>query len=283
MSPLNRGYLYGDAIYEVWRSYHGVIFAWQEHGARLVASAKALGMAIGWSPTELLTEVKRTVAAFRDHENFRGEVYIRLQISRGDGAVGLATALADEPGFIILVQPVPLMSPEKLEQGLNLHIAKQLRRNAPDTLNPAWKTGNYLNNLLCLREARESGADDAVILNQATAITEASTSNIGFIVGGKFITPPLSAGILAGITRRFIIDRVAASAGLSVEERTVRPADLATIEEALLLSTTKDVQPVARIDEHTFAVGPDTATRRLKAAFAAFAHQHSDAHPELSV
>src|SRR3954471_20341627 len=89
LSPLNRGFLYGDAIYEVWRTYHGVVFAWQEHFDRLQASADALRMDLPFSRPKMLTEVKKTVAAFRRRTNHTGEVYIRLQLSRGAGPIGL--------------------------------------------------------------------------------------------------------------------------------------------------------------------------------------------------
>src|SRR4051794_9091793 len=85
LTPLNRGFLYGDAIYEVWRTFAGTVFAWEEHFTRLENSARALYLDLPWSRTEMLAEIRRTVAAFRAATDFRGELYIRLQISRGAG------------------------------------------------------------------------------------------------------------------------------------------------------------------------------------------------------
>lgn len=280
LSPLNRGFLYGDAIYEVWRSYERTLFAWSEHWARLQASATALALSLPWSEAELWTEVGRTIAAFRHYTGDDSDVYVRLQIYRGEGAIGLDTRLAIDPGYIILVQPVPTLSAAQLMHGLRLHIARQLRRNPITTLSPAWKTGNYLNNLLCLHEAKRVGADDVVVLNLSGNITEASASNIAFVRDNQIVTPPIAAGILAGITRRCVIAAVAERAGLAIVERDVQPSDLCDYSEAMLLSTTKDVQPVGAIDEVRFAVGPDSATRRLKAAFAAYVADHVAAHPE---
>src|SRR5687767_2751621 len=82
IAPLNRGFLYGDAIYEVWRTYHGVIFAWQEHWSRLERSAEALFMSLPMGAGEMLQEVRRTIRAFRTAAGYAGDVYIRLQISR---------------------------------------------------------------------------------------------------------------------------------------------------------------------------------------------------------
>ncbi|MEO6567861.1 MAG: aminotransferase class IV, partial [Opitutaceae bacterium] len=181
IAPLNRGFLYGDAIYEVWRTYHGVIFAWEEHWLRLQRSAEALSMRLPTGAAPMLEEIRRTVHAFRAAAAYRGEVYIRLQISRGTGPIGLDTALADHPEFVLLVQANAELSDEKLRQGLRLAVATHLRRNPSECLNPSWKTGNYLNNLLCLREARSRGADEVIILNLADEVTEAAVSNVAFV------------------------------------------------------------------------------------------------------
>jgi branched-chain amino acid aminotransferase len=283
LSPLNRGFLYGDAVYEVWRTYHGRIFAWEEHFARMESSARALHMELSFTREQMLSEIARTAAAFRQHETFTGDLYIRLQVSRGAGAIGLDVALADRPEFVILVQACPTMTAEKNRDGLKLSIATGLRRNPVQSLSPAWKTGNYLNNILCLREARARGADEVVILNLQGEITEAAVSNIGFVRDGVVVTPPLHAGILAGITRRALADKVAPAAGIATREENLTVADLERMSECFLLSTTKDVTPVAAIDERRFKVGSDTVTARLKSAFARHAQEYAEAHPELTV
>jgi len=279
ITPLNRGFLYGDAIYEVWRTYGGVIFAWEEHWRRLGESSRALHMPIDLAMDEVLAEVKRTVAQFRSHVPEAGELYIRLQITRGAGPIGLDIALADKTNFIILVQPCPDLDAEKWRTGMRLSVAKTLRRNPAESLDPAWKTGNYLNNLLCLREARSRGADDVVILNLAGEVAEASVANIGFVRSGSIVTPPLSAGILGGITRKLVLGGIAQSAGLAALEASVRPVDFTSMEECFLLSTTKDIVPVGEIDGIRFKVGPDTVTSRLKSAFSGAAAAYARAHP----
>lgn len=283
LSPLNRGFLYGDAIYEVWRTYDGVVFAWEEHLARLSASARALQMEIPFTPEQIFDEVKRTVAAFRDKTGHMGELYIRLQMTRGAGAIGLDPALADRPDYVLLVQPCPELSVEKLRSGLKLSIATGLRRNPIASLSPAWKTGNYLNNILCLREARSRGADEVVMLSLDGQITEAAVCNIAFVRGGEILTPPLAAGILEGITRALVLSKIAPAAGIPTREVAIHPADLGSMEECFLLSSTKDVQPVGSIDDLKFKLGPDTVAARLKKAFATYTHASTAAHPELRV
>lgn len=283
ITPLNRGFLYGDAIYEVWRTYHGVIFGWQEHFDRLERSAAALYLKLPWSRKEMLAEIVRTVEAYRAAAAFAGDVYIRLQVSRGSGPIGLDVALADRAEFVLLVQPCPLNSSEVMRDGLKLSIASSLRRNPIESLSPAWKTGNYLNNVLGLREARSRGADEVVMLNLRGEITEAAVSNIAFVRDGVVITPPLDAGILEGITRGLLLRTVAPKAGVAVREAAIMPQDLAGMSECFTLSSTKDVTPVGAIDGWKFHVGPDTVGARLKNAFAAYVRESSARHPELKV
>jgi branched-subunit amino acid aminotransferase/4-amino-4-deoxychorismate lyase len=283
LSPLNRGFLYGDAIYEVWRTYHGVVFAWQEHWHRLKASARALRLALPFTPAAMMREIRRTVAAYRRETNDRGDVYIRLQISRGAGPIGLDTALADRPEFVLLVQACPAWSAAKAQTGLKLSIARDLRRNPEESLNPAWKTGNYLNNILGLREARARGADEVLMLNLAGEITEAAVSNVAFIRDREILTPPLAAGILSGITRKLLLERVAPAADVRMRECTIRPEDLATMDECFLLSSTKDLQPVVSIDRRKFKVGPRSLTLQLKRAFAEYTRVYAASHPTQTV
>lgn len=283
ITPLNRGFLYGDAIYEVWRTFDDVIFAWDEHYARLESSARALHMALPWTRAEMFTEIKRTVAAYRGAVQVTGDLYIRLQVSRGAGLIGLDVELAPRAEFAILVQPCPVNSPEVTRSGMKLSIAMALKRNPVESLSPAWKTGNYLNNILCLREARSRGADDVVMLNLRGEVTEAATSNLAFVRKGEVVTPRLEAGILAGITRSLLLSRIAGAVGLNASEQTVRPADLAGMDECFLLSTTKDITPVRAIDDLHFKVGPQTASARLKAAFIDYMRTSAAEHPALKV
>ena len=283
IAPTNRGFLYGDAIYEVWRTYHGVIFAWEEHWERLENSARALALVPPLSRDRLLEEIRRTVEEFTIHHADPGEVYVRVQITRGGGPIGLDPALADRADYVLLVQTNKDFPAAKIQAGLRLSLARELHRNDRRTIDPAWKTGNYLNNLLCLREAKSRGADEVVMTNLADEITEAAVSNIHFVRDGVVLTPGLGSGLLAGVTRRVLIEAVAPATGIPLREVTVRPSDLPGMQECFLTSTTKDITPVAAIDAHRFQVGPDSVAMRLKAAFADHARAYAAAHPELRV
>lgn len=283
LPPLNRGFLYGDAIYEVWRTYHGVIFAWEEHWRRLEWSAAALYFALPLASSLMLEEIKRTVAAYRLAVPGDSDLYIRLQITRGGGPIGLDVALADKADYVVLVQANKTHPVEKLRDGLKLSVSTSLRRNPAESLNPAWKTGNYLNNILGLREARARGADEVIMLNHAGEVTEAAVSNVAFVRGGKVLTPPLTAGILGGITREILLTEVAAKAGVPAAEETVLPENFSRMDECFLLSTTKDLTPVGAIDGQRFSVRADSVTARLKVAFADYTKTYAARHPELRV
>ena len=184
---------------------------------------------------------------------------------------------------MILVQKLAVPAPEMLRTGLRLSLASELHRNPPAALNPAWKTGNYLNNILCLREARARGADEVVITNLAGEVTEAAVCNLGFVRAGAVITPPLTAGILGGITRQLLLDQIALAAGLAIREEIVLPSGLAGYQECFLTSTTRDVQPVRAIDATGYQVGEGTVTARLKRAFADYAAGYARLRPELAL
>lgn len=267
ISPLDRSYLYGDAIYEVWRTYEGILFAWDEHWQRLERSALALGFNLPFTQADMLRQIKRTVSAFCRKTGERPELYVRLQVSRGAGPIGLNTLLADAPGYVLLVQVLKETPPEQAARGLKLVIAETLHRNHPATLNPLWKSGNYLNNILCLREAIAAGADEVLMTNLAGEICESAVSNIFFVRGGALYTPPLSAGMLEGITRAAVFGPIARAAGISANETTVRPEDLPSFSECFIVSTTKEICPVSAIGDVRFTVGPGTVTAQLQAAF----------------
>ena len=269
ISPLNRGFLYGDAIYEVWRTYRVVLFSWEEHWTRLERSAEALYLDLPYTRSQMLGEIRRTVQAFRDQTHFAGDLYVRLQVSRGGGPIGLDPALADQTEFVLLVQPKPDLSGDALRNGIRLSVATGLHRNSPQTLNPAWNTGNYLNNILCLREARARGANEVLMTNLAGEITESAVCNVAFVRSGEVLTPPLAAGILEGITRAQMLRTVGPALGVAVREAVLTPADLPSMEECFLISTSNDVQPVASVDEHSYRTDTGSVSRRIKAGFAA--------------
>jgi len=129
VSPLDRGFLYGDAVYEVWRSYGGILFAVDEHWQRLEATASGLGVVLPFDRAAAFREIQRCVSAWRVATGDSGEVYVRLQISRGAGPIGLDTDFADVPAYAIYVKSLADLMDEALDRGLALSVPKTWRRH----------------------------------------------------------------------------------------------------------------------------------------------------------
>jgi branched-chain amino acid aminotransferase len=284
VSPLDRGFLYGDAVYEVWRTYGGVLYGAREHWERLEGSAAGVGLRLPLEFGQLLEEIRRTITAARQVTHWNGEHYVRLQISRGAGPIGLDPALAGpQANWVLLVKPLADLTEDELNAGMRAHLAGAVRRNDPRTLPPALKTGNYLNNVLALREARAAGAEEVLMVNLAGRITEGSVRNFWFVDGEMILTPPLEDGLLAGVTRRALFEKVGAAAGITLREESLRPEDLERFQECFATSSTQDVAPVAEIGSQRFRLGPETVTRRLKAAFRRHVVEYVQASPEFRV
>ena len=158
--------------------------------------------------------------------------------------------------------------PERMyREGCRLAIVPRLRTD-PRSLDPRAKTGNYLNNMLGLIEARRAGADDALFLNAEGNLTESTTANAWIVEEGRIFTPPLEEGLLEGITRSWIFSRLPA-AGIPVAEATIDEARLRRAEEVFLSGTVKGIMPVASIDGRAVGAGrPGPVSLRAGALYA---------------
>jgi branched-chain amino acid aminotransferase len=266
---LDRGFLYGDSVYEVVRTYGGRVFELGRHLARMERSAARIGLSLP-PRARIETELSRTLEAAGNAES-----YARIIVTRGEGRFGLAPHLADGLNrLIVIVRPLEPPAPEQYERGLQLAVTR-IRRNPPQALDPALKTGNYLNSALALRESHAAGADDALLLDLQGQVTEASTSNVFFVRGGALVTPPLALGMLEGVTRGLVIE-VARGEGLPVREEAHGPEAFAAADEAFVTSTIREVMAVTslllledeKLDRRLVGSGkPGPITQRLHAAF----------------
>lgn len=274
---LDRGFLYGDSVYEVFRTYDGVPLYWREHFERMENSARLIHMPISQSREELMAQIRRAVAEAGAGpikegrgEGGGGEVYVRWHVSRGVGPVDLYPDPNLETSFMILVKPVPTWKQEHYDVGLRLAVT-DVRRNGVEALSPNIKSGNYLNNILALAESVERGADDCLMLNAAGHVTEASNSNVFFVTGGRVQTPADSAGNLRGITGA-ALRRLGERDGWPIEEAELTVDDLARVDEAFVTSATREVMPVAAIrlpdgQWRELPPGGGTTTRQVAAAY----------------
>jgi branched-chain amino acid aminotransferase len=269
ISIFDRGFLYGDSLYEVARSYHGKFFMLDEHMIRLEKSAQLCKMELDKTPEFYKNEIYKTFHAFRKIKSPTSEAYVRIIITRGLGKIGFGLQnLLSPPTFVIIMQPVDVYTPEQKEKGMKLKIVKRIRNDAR-ALDPAMKSGNYLNNLLSYLEASEDKFDDALLCNSEGHLTEGTTFNIFYVKRGIVATPPLDVGILDGITRRHVL-KLANNAGL--ETREVRfPAEiLKEADEVFVSSSLREVFPVSQIDDTLMSQGKaGPITRKLAEVYSA--------------
>lgn len=257
----DRGFLYGDSVYEVLRTFGLRPHALDEHLDRLEGSARRIGMRI---PERALIARAIDEAARATGEP---EAYLRVIVTRGAGPINLDPASVDEePRLVVLALPLKLPEATLYRDGASATIVGA-RRNAPGSVDPQVKSGNYLNSVLALAEARQRGAYEALMCDGVGRIAEGASSNLFVVSGGRIVTPPLSVGLLEGITRRHVI-QLARAAGIPVDEASVWPSDLRRADEAFITSSVRGVMPIVRIDEYAVGDGrPGPITRRVMAAY----------------
>jgi branched-chain amino acid aminotransferase len=268
ISVLDRGFLYGDSVYEVFRTYSGVPLFCHEHFDRMENSARLAHMSISQSREELLEQMRRTAAAAAVPEG--EDIYVRWHVTRGTGALDLVPPRDLKTSYVIIVKEVPPWNPEFYSHGVRLAVTRT-RRNPVEALSPDIKSGNYLNNILGVAEAVELGADDCLMLNPAGIVTEASNSNVFFAIDGRLVTPSAESGVLRGITKA-AIQRLSVEHGFTLHDSIIQAADLARATECFVTSATREVMPVAALRLESgawreFPPGGGDVTRRVAKAY----------------
>jgi len=262
VSPLDRGFLYGDGLFETVRAYRGKPFLLDDHLARLAASSAELRI------TEELdtARIARGVAELLEANGLAdADAYLRITLTRGLHTGALTLEPAAEPTVTVVARPLHLPPPERCERGVAL-VTATVRRNADSPL-PRHKTLNYLESLLAKTEAKDAGADDALLLDTRGQVAEAASSNLFAVRDGALATPPVEAAILPGITRREVL-RLARELGLDAAERPVQSDELLAADELFLTNAIVEVLPVRSLDGHPIGEGrPGPLTRRLHAAY----------------
>ena len=262
ISVYDHGFLYGDGIFEGIRMYGGKVFKLASHLERLYGGAAEIRL----KPVQDRAQMAQAV---RDAVTRSGlkDGYIRLVVSRGKGSLGLNPNHCPTSSTIIIVDRIQLYPPEMYEQGMPIIVAKRPRIPAV-CLDPALKSLNYLNNILAKVEAIDAGMHEAIMLNLNGEVSECTGDNIFIIKDGVIHTPPVGAGILRGVTRRFVIDTLAPAAGMKVVENPMLLKDVFAADEVFLTGTAAEIIGVSSIDGKKIGsgkVGP--LTHKLAADF----------------
>lgn len=255
VSVFDHGLLYGDGVFEGIRSYNCLVFKLREHIDRLYASAQGISLKIPMEKKQMEKAIIDTLKA-----NKLKDAYIRAVVTRGEGDLGLDPRNCRRPTVFIITDKIALYPAELYHKGLKI-VTVPTRRNIPEALNPQIKSLNYLNNILGKIEAINAGAPEAVMLDQSGYVTECTGDNIFMIKDKVLVTPPVSVGVLNGITRGAVLE-VAAKAGLKACERMVTRFELYIADELFLTGTAAELIPVVMIDGRqigTGAVGKHTS------------------------
>ena len=269
VSVLDRGFLFGEGVYETLRTYNQRPFLLHRHLARLRASAERIALAPPLDDEAFTTRILATMQAV----DAPGERSIRLLVTRGAGELTYGLANCPAPTVVVIVRPHRETPPDVATRGIGI-VQSSIMRNHPAALDPRIKSNNLLNNALAMQEALQAGASEALMCNHRGELAECAQSNVFLVRGGAALTPPVDAGILEGVTRNFVFD-VGASAGIPVREETLRPADLDTADELFVTSTTREVLAVTRVDQEPVRDGrTGPVTLALAAEFQRLARRH---------
>lgn len=238
ISVMDRGFLYGDGLFETMRALNSIPIFCDDHLARLMESAEALKFT---NMPDLMSIKMDLRSVLRESDS--PDAYIRLNLTRGMGALGPRLQGNYRPTLIILVRPFTSYPDTLYHSGIQVAFVSWRRSKSC----PIWryKTNNYLPNILA-HESIEKGAHEALFLNDDGEVTECTTSNIFCVRGDRLITPHLKANLLPGITRKKVLE-LAPSCGLTVEEGILNPLDLFSADEVFVTNSLMGIMPVREI------------------------------------
>ncbi|MFH1159274.1 MAG: aminotransferase class IV [Pseudomonadota bacterium] len=238
ISPADRGFTLGDGVFDTLLALDGRLRHAEAHFTRLLKHASVLQIKTGETPETL----ERAAFRLLEENGFaRGRHALRTTITRGAGVRGLLPP--DEPVPTLLMRITPAASPDSLPP-VHAVIARTTRRNEFSPLSRI-KSLQYGDNLLALLEAKDRGANEALLLNTAGHVSCATTGNIFILEKGRLLTPPLSDGALDGITRALVMLHTA------VEERSLTPERLAEAEGIYLTNSLSGIRAVGKLEEKT--------------------------------
>lgn len=266
VSVFDRGFLYGDGLFETILVRRGVPFRWSQHLARLDRGAKRLRIPIPFPPGRLREFADQLIG-----KNHLPESILRLALSRGVGPRGYSTQGADSPTLVMTLHPIPAFrgsagltagvadtGPDPSHEGGHSPvpvarptlqwrlITSSVRVAAHDPL-AALKTASKLPQILARLEAEEQGADEALLLNTNGQVAEAASGNLFWFEGETVCTPPLDAGLLAGVTRSVVLE-LCQSLEWTSKEKNIRPALLKRMNGVFLTLSTLGIVEAVSLD-----------------------------------
>lgn len=246
VSVFDRGFLYGDGLFETIRVFNGIPFRWQEHLERLRQGADFLKIKMPFTSAKL-----RALADTLITKNKMPDSLLRITLSRGMGAAGYSPKSAKHPTCVMSLRAAPKSNAQKQ---WNL-ITSSFRLPANDPL-ARFKTSNKLPQVLARAEAA-AGVDEALLLNTDGFVAEGTSSNLFWIRHDAIYTPPLTAGILPGVTRAVVFE-IASQLNVPIYEKNIRPKELIQMDGVFLSLSSQGIVQANSLDGKTLKKSPIT-------------------------
>jgi branched-chain amino acid aminotransferase len=264
LSPGQAGLLNGWGVFSTLRICEGQPFAFDFHYDRLMRDAGKLMLPVPYAREQVREAVMELIRANSLHDGCMRVYFVYNKI-------GIWGSDEDFPTTDWIMYTVDLptrVGPVKLA----------LQENGRQALHPlaGTKVISWLQNVWVVEKAHQRGFEDAVLLNEFGNVTEATAANLFIVKKGKVLTPPLSSGCLAGVSRLILL-KTAPGAGIEVVEKNFTADELFGASEAFITSTTRQVQPIAQIEEHHYAQAPGPVTTKLAEVFEQYMKEHGAA------
>jgi len=253
ISVFDHGFLYGEGVYETWRTYNGQPFLFDRHMRRLRNSSGMINLVVPLTDEQLDARCRETIRAAGLGDTPNGDAYVRMLLTRGVGELSYDPAGCPSPSIIVIVKPHVAPPPEVYDRGVKVALVPIIR-NHPGTVSPLIKSNNLLNNALAMQEAFRRGAFEGVMRNYRGELAECTQSNLFIVKDGVALTPPLDAGLLPGITRELVFE-IGVETGIAVRDAVLHDADLFGADEAFLTSSTRELVPIVQVDDRQIGNG----------------------------
>lgn len=261
VSVFERGYLYGDGVFDTMRSYEGRIFRFQDHFERLSKNICALGIEWEMGAEELRRLILRLLK-----KNRLSDACIRVSVSRGKAGFGPRPLKGVDTCYSIVVRHILPLPPNFYRNGVEI-MTSSVRRFSASSLDGKIKSMNYLNSILARERVRARKIFETVLLSEDGLVVEGTFTNIFIVKDNKVITPPSFLGALEGITRKVVLE-IADIMGIEIELVPFTPYELYTADECFLTSTGIEVMPVKMVDGRIIGKGkPGDITETIKREF----------------
>ena len=263
VSVFDRGFLYGDSVYETIALVDQRLLFLPEHLNRLERSAERIFLSLP-AREHVEAAIGETVVA-----TSLKDARIRVIVTRGAGSLDIDPATAGNSNLIVIAQPIGGPTAEMFETGVAVAVVKSTRTSQTG-VDPAVKSGNYLGSVLAIAQARRTypGAHEAILCSSGGSIAEGATSNVFLVNQGEIITPSIDVGILAGVTRSKVLELARGGGITACEVPFLAPETLRSADEVFLTSAVRGILPVTTVDGQRVGNGrPGPTTQRLRALY----------------